>query len=237
MRVSRIALLAATALLAGAPAAEAQTIPSPIRYLDQTQGLGGFSGWLFPNSRIHVNDTTAFDLGPQSAPVFGARYQMRFSGPLSGHVALGYTPSERNLWVMGVGEDPAAVTPLFTGEQVPANLLLFDAGLHFGLTGPRTWHGLAPYVTGTAGLVTDLSGPSDVELRAPVNERWEPGPSFALGAAIGTDFFPVERVSLRLELSNRLWRVAAPAGFTGRASAPSEWNSVPGVTFGAAVHF
>jgi hypothetical protein len=237
MQVTRTPLLLLAALVLGAATAEAQSIPSPIRYLDESHGLGVFAGYLRPNPHVHVNDSTTLEIGPQAAPIVGARYQLRFGGPLAGHVAAAYTPAQRNQWIMGVGTDTTAVEPVDTGEQVAANLILVDAGLHFGFTGQRAWHGLAPYAQLLGGLVVNLSGASDVELRVPVNERFELGPSFALGAAIGTDIYPTDRLSLRVELSNRLWRMTMPAGFTDRGTRRSEWNSAQGVTVGAAFHF
>lgn len=238
MRLTRTALLVLAALLLGAPAGVAQTITSPIRYIDETQSIGGFVGYQWANPHLHVNDSTTLELGPQAAPVFGVQYRVRFSGPLSGRLGVAYSPTERNQFTMGVVEpDAAIVQPIDTGERVTANILMLDAGLHFGLTGPRAWRGIAPYVSVGTGLVVDLAGTSELEQTVPVNERFELGPSFALQAAIGTDFFLAERVSLRLELQNRLWRMAAPAGLAGRTTARGEWNSVPGVSVGAGVHF
>lgn len=239
MRFSRTALLLALALAAGARAGAAQTIPSPYDYLEETQGTGLFAGYLFTDPDVSLTDSTSLPLGPASGPVFGLRYQVRAAGPLYVEGSVGISPTDRRLFAAEVDEDST-----FTGDvtdletTVPATVLMADVGLRFFLTGPRTWNGLAPFVVGTGGLVGDIRGTFAEEQDISDAALFRFGPSFAVGAGFGTDWFPVPNASIRIEAMGRLWRMETPGGFlSSRTEERSEWNPAIGITVGGTLHF
>lgn len=218
----RIRLLLLLALLVPATS-DAQTIPSPYRYLEESQSLSLHAGYL-------ITDTGKRNLGPQSAPIVGARYNIRFGGPLAGVVGLSFLPSQRTVHTRA-GTD----TVLTALGEADAPVLMGEAGLRFQLTGPRTWHGLAPYVTATGGIAMDLAGRDELEEDLPQAQRVEFGPALAVGLSAGTDWFLTERISLRGAARGYLWRLTVPEGLIGREQ--SEWLRNFGGTLGVALHF
>lgn len=236
---TRTALLLASALLTGAGAAAAQDIPSPYQRIETTQSVHVFGGYLVPERGVSLTDSTSAPFGFTSGPVFGVRYQARASGPLSIEGTAAISPSSRQLFRPAFSADSARVEAEAVGVEVPATLAMVDVGLRFHVTGPRTWNGLAPFVVGMGGLAGDLAGDHEEEEDADLEdrERFRFGPSFAVGAGLGTDWFPARNVSLRLELQGRLWRMVTPEGFTVTGAERSEWNRVGGVTVGGAFHF
>jgi hypothetical protein len=238
MRLSRTALLLALALTAGTRAAAAQTITSPYQHVDPTQSTGVFTGYLFNDVDVSLTDSTSLPMAPASGPVFGVRYQVRAAGPLSIEGSIGISPTDRRLFATEMDEDSIFTGVVDLETTVPATLLMVDVGLRFFLTGPRTWNGLAPFVVGMGGLVGDIRGTFAEEAEISDEALFRFGPSFAVGAGIGTDWFPVPNASLRIEATGRLWRVETPTGFlTLRTDERSEWNPAVGITVGGALHF
>lgn len=240
MRYSRTALLAALALTLGARAATAQTIPSPYRHIDASHSVGIFGGYLFTDPDLSLTDSTSAALGPQSAPMAGIRYQLRASGPLSIDFALGVSPSERKLFGPQFNVDSTTVTAVDLGVTVPATIVMADAGLRFNVTGARTWNGLSPFVAANGGIVADIRGTftEETEAELPATALFRFGPTFAVGGALGTDWFPSQKASLRLELQGRLWRMRTPGGLlSDRNEERREWNPVGGISVGGAIHF
>lgn len=239
MRLSRTALLASVLLL-GAGNAAAQAIPSPYRHIETSHSVGAFAGYLWLESDITLTDSTEAAMGPASAPAFGLRYAIRASGPLSVEGTLMVSPSERRLFVPEFINDSSAVIATDTETTLPTTVVSLEAGLRFDLTGARTWHGLAPFVAAGAGLAGDIRGTfgeeEDLELEEP--ELFRFGPAFAVGASLGTSWFPSDNASLRVELSGRLWQMETPSGFLFiRATGQDEWNPVVGLSVGGAIHF
>lgn len=212
------------ALLVASPLA-AQTITSPYRYIDQAQNISVFGGYL-------ATDKGEFEAGPHSAPIIGARYSGRISGPISLEGGVSYLPSSRTVLQL----DAASTERVALGE-VDAHLILAEAGARFQITGPRSWHGLAPHIGATVGVITDLAGTSDLEQteEIPEDQRIDFGPAFAVGASLGTDWFLTERISVRAAGKGYLWRFSTPAGLAGAEA--TEWLRNFGGTIGIAVHF
>lgn len=240
MRFSRTALLAALALTLGARAGAAQTIPSPYRYIEPANAVGVTVGYLFTDPNVSLTDSTSAELGHQPAPVFGLRYQVRASGPLSVDLSAGISPGERKLYGPQYNADSSTVVAQDLGITVPSTVVMADAGLRFTVTGARTWNRLAPFVAGNGGIVADIRGTFNEETAAelPATALFRFGPAFAVGGALGTDWFPNQRTSVRLELQGRLWRMRTPGGLlSDRNEERREWNPVGGLTVGGAFHF
>ncbi|HEX2091331.1 MAG TPA: hypothetical protein VHG28_02975, partial [Longimicrobiaceae bacterium] len=223
-------------LCGGASALRAQTIPSPIRYIETRQWAGAFAGYLFSNPSVGINETD-IELGPRSAPLVGLQYGFRFAGPLAGEARVGFGPTERKVYAPGTatGSDPAVPQEVGTADVA---LLMGEAGLVFSLTGQRTWHGIAPFLVGTGGLVADLNRGSDADEEVTAAARYDFGPAFAVGFGIGTDWFPTERLSVRLEGRDRLWKIEVPPGLRpSSVRSASEWTHNFSISLGAALHF
>jgi hypothetical protein len=228
MRSASFATLLLCCGLALARPAEAQQITSPFRFIETTQSLGVFGGYL-------ITSPGTPEVGPQSAPMIGIRYNLRFTGPLSGEAAISFSPSERQR----LRDDTlvAGVNPVPTGETPAMNLVFAEAGLRFHLTGARTWRDLAPYVIASGGVAADLTGRTDEDLALPEPQRFRFGPSFALGVGVGTDWFVTERLSLRLEARNHILRLQVPAGLRPALQSENQWTNNLGLSLGTAIHF
>lgn len=238
MRRSRTAalLLPVLALAATAGRADAQQIPSPYRYVETTQGIQLFGGWLLTDPEVGIREDVSAAFGPQDAPILGARYLIRLSGPLDGEVGVGFSPSERRLFTRSPAGD--SLSPVDTGETADAPLLLAEAGLRFDLTGGRTWRGLQPYLGATGGLVAELGSRDAAEDDLSETERVDFGPGLALGLKLGADWNPSDRWTAFAEVSDRLWKVEIPPAFLSEeADDDSEWTNNVGLVAGLSLRF
>jgi hypothetical protein len=224
----RLASLLLFALFALARPAAAQVVPSPYRFIEKAQSLGVYGGYLATSRGTR-------DLGPHSGPLVGLQYRGRFAGPMSGEVDVSYLRSRRTVYVQSL----TSLGTLVPIGVVDAPIVIGEAGLHFALTGPRTWHSLAPYLGATAGVVTDLAGTSQLEKDAlvPSTQSVSFGPSFAVGGSAGTDWFLTDRLSIGAAGRGYIWRFSTPATLAGTASAQTSWLRNFGGTIGVAVHF
>ncbi len=225
MRYIRSILLA-TALGFMATPLRGQTIESPYRFVETRHSVGFFAGYI-------DIDPGRLDLAPRSAPIFGGRYDIRFTGPLSGEVGLSFAPSERTIYHVG-DEGDGELVPL---AETSTLVGVFEAGLRFHLTGQRTWNNIAPYIVGTGGVVTDLTSNNKGEEVIPSDQFFRFGLGFAAGIGVGSDFFVSDRFSLRVEVRDHIWRLSYPGGISGTGSRETEWTHNFAPTLGGSYHF
>jgi hypothetical protein len=158
-------------------------------------------------------------------------------GPLTVELNLAFSPSKRDLYDADPNADSSHVELDRLGEVNEA-LLITEGAFRFRLTGDRSYKGFAPFVLASGGLVIPVSGSTAAEDSLPAHRRLDFGPSFAVGTGAGVDFFPGQRVSLRLEGTYRLWRLSTPPGMLpagqGKVTA---WTANSGISLGAAYHF
>lgn len=239
IRLSRTALAVALLALAARTGA-AQSITSPIRYIEQKQALQPFAAWVFMNPSLALTDSTSVDIGPRSAPMFGLAYELRLSGPLALQADVGYIAGKRDVFLAEASADSSTITPIATNQRVNTGILLAEVGFLFHLTGPRSYRGFAPFVGAKAGYARQVGGgdPDSTVVAVPKPERFRFGPSFAVGLNAGTDVFITRSLSLRPELNGRLWRLTAPAGFRNRSQKElREWQSASSAGIGVVLHF
>jgi hypothetical protein len=86
-------------------------------------------------------------------------------------------------------------------------VFLADAGIVLKLTGAKTWHGLLPYVGLTMGLAIGTSVPEDSL------SGFDFGLHFQTGPQVGLRLHPTERIFLRLEARDVVWRLSYPNVF------------------------
>lgn len=211
-----------------APAA-AQVIDSPYRFIDRTQSGGPFGGYV-------AAGRGAIGLGPESGPVFGGRYAIRLSGPLTIEGEAGYFRSTRT-----VMDTIPADTTLRSIGQADLNLVLARAALRFNITGARTWHGLQPFLAFGGGLAVDAGGDAAVEEDLPQDVRFDYGTSFAGDVGAGIEWFLSPGVTIRLDGRNLLWRLRTPDAFLlggrGQNLPDREWAQNFFMSAGLSVHF
>jgi hypothetical protein len=228
--VKAVTFCAVWAVAAAAPAA-AQRIDSPYRFLDHGQYVGVFAG--------HVDAAEgALQLGPQPAQMFGARWALRVSGPFSVSAELGYMPTTR--MVRDTVFVPAEEAFREIGEA-DMHMLSVMALLKLSLTGARTWNNLRPFAVAGAGAVIDLAGSPAVEEEMMANVRYDFGTSFAGTFGGGVEWFPTQRVSVRADARNLLWRLGIPEAYllteAGQGLGRSNWESNLALTAGVSFHF
>ncbi|MEX0912829.1 MAG: hypothetical protein WD737_04405 [Gemmatimonadota bacterium] len=205
----------------------AQTIPSPFRFIETKHAIGTYFGHL-------QTDPGELDLGPNPAPLIGAKYSLHFTGPLSGTVALGVSATDRTLYARGTETD----APLVSLGSTDMFLMLGEAGMRFQFTGPRAWRRIAPFATATAGFATNLlTGSDEREEAIPAEQHFSFGPGLAGGIGLGSDFFLSERVSLHTEFRDYLWRLTTPLGLSETGSRQGDWTHNFSLTLGGAIHF
>jgi len=208
--------------------AGAQSVPSPFRYIEPTQSAGAFVGWL-------VTDRGDLEIGPHSGPILGGRYTIRLSGPLSGEVMAGTIATQRTVQRRASAAGDSVVLEAL--GETNSLILLADAGLKFHLTGPRTWHGIAPFGVLTGGVLWDALGESDLEGAVEQNQRVDFGPGFAVSIGAGTDWFPTDRLSVRADARDYLWRLGIPEGLTRNQQSQNEWANNLALTLTVSLHF
>lgn len=217
--------LALSAVLAVPSIGRAQSVPSPYRYVERAQSLGLDAGYLWI-------DTGKYDTNPQSGPLIQIQYRGRFAGPVSGVATLGAVPTNRSIYTRASGAATATKV-----DEASSLLVMAEAGLRLSITGPRTWHGLQPAIAATGGFVGDLGSRTEIESQLAGDQLVALGPAFAVGVSAGTDWYPTDRLSVRLQAADHLWRRRTPAGLTDSGSRETEWTHNLGITVGAALHF
>ena len=209
LRVTISTLAGALALsLLSPPEASGQRVTSPYEFIEGKQDLGVWASYF-------STDPGSANLGPKSTPAIGVGYARRVSRPVTIGLLAHYLPSERDV------VDPS------TDDSIPRtvgskdlDLLLVSGRLNITLTGPRTWHNLAPYLIGGVGMIFELSGSAkcfedstDPDCELLPRERFEFGSSFVWQIGFGTAWLPTERLGLRLEVSDDIWRLKTPPGW------------------------
>ncbi len=225
----RLSLLLAPALLVLAEAAHAQRITSPYRYVDERQSVSIFGGYA-------LTDRGKLDFGPESAPAFGVRYGIRLGGPFNVEANATYLPSTRVVW-----DTTVAGEPLERLGEVDFSLALIDASLRFNITGPRTYHGLMPYLVVGGGAAITVSDDDSLENAAEVGRdaRFDFGTRFAGHVGAGIEWFAMRRLALRADARDVFWKLPTPAAFERQFDdvPKEEWVQNFILSLGVAFHF
>lgn len=212
--------------LAGPAQGAAQSISSPYRFVERSQGLYAFGSSV-------VTDRGTLDTGPGAGIAMGLGYNVRISGPFTFAARVTYFPTDRRVY-----DDNSTVAdstelrqnPMFGLQQIGTadlTLMLLDATLRFNATGPRTWNRIQPFallgIGGAVVVASDNSAeatlPSDRELRV----RFRNGFTGHVGA--GLELHVSERFSIQADVRDLLWNLDIPQGFltTGRVVGSDEW--------------
>lgn len=203
----------------------AQSITSPYRFLDTSQEAGLFVMHISP-------EEGTLGLGSESGIAFGGRYAIVLSGPFMVEGEVGYFPTRHAVL------DTVVVDSAFTRiGEADHSLVIATAALRVNLTGQRTWNNLQPFLLFGFGGVIEASKDKDAVNVAPVDARYNFGTSFAGSVGAGIAFSPTERLAIRLDGRNLLWKIKTPAALvsanTGTVTPTDEW--VQNLAFSAGV--
>jgi hypothetical protein len=163
---------------------------SPFRDITTRQGITLFSGY-FSGNRAETG------VGARPGPVFGARFQTRVSGPLDLSVTFAGITSTR--YVI----DPDSAPATRRSGPIDYNLVASDISLSLNLTGAKTWHGLAPYLSVGAGLIVPTEGRVDPG-------AYEAKNNFTLVPSIGARLTLSRSFAVSLEVRNYFVRYEWP---------------------------
>jgi hypothetical protein len=193
-------LFGVVALLAAVPAAAQvghDPASSPYTDLEHKQEIT----WLFGYMRARHDPA---GVAPRSAAMTGVRYELNLVGPLDLSADLTRSSSER------LKLDPAK--PLATREVGLQSTPVYaaDLALALDLTGRKSWHHLVPQVRGGLGFVS--SGAKDD------SSGFSFGTPFAFTFGGGLKFVPGGKLQLRLDVTDRIFKLSYPDSYYRKAS-------------------
>ena len=183
---------------------------SPYRTLRYGQFMGLTAGYF-------SGAGGAIGVAPHKGAVAGFRYE--FLG--AGTVTLGLSASYGRLQRYIVD----AYKPIDTGRTGPftQNVVLTEAILQLNLTGGKTWHGIAPFVSTGVGLAIASPVPGDTSgFKFRTKGMLTPG--------IGARIFLGERLFLRVEARSTFWQVSYPTVY--RFAPSTDPTKPPAITGG-----
>jgi hypothetical protein len=139
-------------------------------------------------------------IGPHDGPAYGARFDIRISAPLQ----LGVSLAQANLERLIVDADDSVATRV--KGPVDQELTMIELALQLNLTGRKTWHRLAPYLTGAAGYASATDTPADTS-------GYKFGSKFYLAPGFGVRLFVTDRLHLRAEARQLFWKLHYPSSY------------------------
>jgi hypothetical protein len=181
--------------------AGAQTITSPYEFIEGRHEAGIFFS--------HVPDNRGtMELGPGGGVLTGARYSFDLGGPFALEFGGFLLPTDRQ--VRAPSETGQSILEIGTADALVGGI---DGRVRFTLTGPRTWHGFAPFLVGGGGVAGNLSGRIEEEAELLTEARFTFGPSFMGVLGAGTRYFLTDQLALRLDATAHFWKVGTPQAF------------------------
>ena len=168
-------------------------------------------------------------VGISDGNTWGVRYNLSF-GSSSLNLGVAYGQTTRRI------VDPFVATAHNTSGLINCDLVIVDAGLQMAITGPKTWHGLAPYVGASLGVVFGSELAADTS-------GYTFGTKFTFGPDLGTKFYIGRRVNLQADFRVLFWRLSYPTNYEvpnpvdgGRVLAltasTNDWTTHPWLSLG-----
>ena len=196
IRAGLLALLAA--LAGGVTTATAQVGHAPERspYRDISKGHT-----ITPVVAAFGGSGGEFGIAPHDGSVFGLRYELRNSSA----IALGVQVARGDLDRLIV--DPFVAVEDRVSGPVKQTVTFAEVDLQFNVTGGKSWHRVAPFVSAGLGLTFSASTPQDTS-------GFELGRRVYLAPGAGFRFFVTDRLHLRGEARVAFWKLKYPASFT-----------------------
>lgn len=212
-------------LLLATPAAAQVGYPpaeSPYRDLEYGQELSLVAGYFSA-----AKDPAG--VAPRSAPMLGARYEVRVGGPAMLTVRAARVFSERNV----IRPDTTAAFRDLGVRSWP--LYLADVGITLNLTGQKSYQHFVPVTTFGVGVASDF--------RSPDAGGFTVGTSFAFSFGAGVRWVPGGRYQVRADITDHLYQIKYPPLYYRMASdttqvlknsqARSVWKHNAAITVGA----
>jgi hypothetical protein len=156
--------------------------PSSSPYRDIPRGRGPvLTGGYF------TGEGGQLDVGITNAITLGIRYDIPLGGSMRFGVGMFYGLGERFLI------DPTDSAATRKTGPVDDDFLLAEAEIQLLLTGNKTWHGFAPYVSAGGGFVVGGAEP------AADTSDYRLGTKFFFAPGAGVRWYPTRRLNLQLD--------------------------------------
>lgn len=156
------------------------------------------------------------------APHKGMTVGLRYDFLSAGTITVGLQASHGNLERFLI--DPSKPIESAQSGPVKQSVTVVEGILQFNLTGGKTWHRIAPFVSGGFGLVLAGSTPQDTT-------GFKFRTKLAITPGIGARMFLSDRLFLKVEARSTFWQISYPAAF--RAPPSSDPSKPPVVSGGA----
>lgn len=166
---------------------------SPYRTLRYGQFIGVTGGYF-------NGDGGTIGVAPHGGPTLGLRYDFLGAGTLG--VALAATYGDLERFIVDKNRSVA------TGRTGPVKqgTMLFEGIVQFNLTGGKSWHRIAPYVSAGIGIVVASTVPLDTS-------GFKFRTKLALTPGIGARVFLSQRLFLRVEARSPFWQLSYPQAY------------------------
>ena len=180
---------------------------SPFRDLEYKQEVSLFTGYF------HAGKDAA-GVAPRSAPMIGARYEVRVGGPAQFTVRVARVGSERQII------DPAK----HQGQRDVGGLQSWplwsgDLSLTLNLTGQKSYHQLVPLLNAGAGIFSDFKSKADTG-------GFKFGTTFAFAYGAGVRWVPGGRWQARVDLTDYAYQINYPETYYLGSSSDTTFRPV-----------
>jgi hypothetical protein len=193
-------LLGVVVSLAALPAAAQvghDPASSPYRDLEHKQEIT----WLFGYLRARHDPA---GVAPRSAAMTGLRYELNLVGPLAFSADLTRSFSERQVL------DPAKPRATREAGTQTTPVYAADLALAVDLTGRKSWHNIVPQVRAGLGVVSSRAKDD--------SSGYSFGTPFAFNFGGGLKFVPGGRLQLRMDVTDRVFKLSYPDSYYRKAS-------------------
>ncbi len=149
-------------------------------------------------------------VGPHDGRSYGGRFDIRLSAP----VTFGLSISKATLQRLVVSAADSVATRV-TGP-VDQDVTFIEAALQLNLTGRKTWHRLAPFISGSAGWMhgADLKASQGAD-----SSGYRFGNKIYLTPSAGLNLVLTDNVALRFEARQMFWKLSYPLSYTNEPAA------------------
>jgi hypothetical protein len=225
----RVGFIMVALLWTGVSSAAGQRIDTPYRFFEETQAAGLWAGYI-------STDKGTIGLGPESGPAFGGRFHIRLGGPFFLEAEGLYFQTRRAVL------DTVVVDSAFQqAGEADIGIALIQASLRFNVTGQRTWNSLLPFIVLGVGVGIQAQDDDEADAAVASEARYDFGTSFAGQVGAGIEWFPAQRLAIRVDARNLLWQLKAPEGLLlrnlGRPLPQDEWVNNLTASVGISLHF
>lgn len=155
-------------------------------------------------------------VGISDGVTWGVRYDLTF-GSTSIELGGAYGQTTRRI------VNPFVAVKNNTSGLIDCDVVLIDGTLKMSITGPKTWHGLAPYLGASLGVAIGSELGQDTS-------GYSFGTKFMFAPVIGTKYYLGRRVSLAADFRAVFWRLSYPSQF----KQPNTVDGKPILAFNAA---